>query len=95
MVQTRKGAGENPWLSYMRACAANYQAGVPQPKGDCDCHAKPRRITGKTPDPKAKAKPAKDTQTIDKAVKATWKAKAKAKPAKPDREGRANSPQGR
>ena len=30
MVQTKQGAGANPWVVYMKACAANYQAGKPQ-----------------------------------------------------------------
>ena len=29
MVQTKDGATENPWITYMRTCAANYKAGVP------------------------------------------------------------------
>jgi hypothetical protein len=84
MVQTKTGAGENPWLSYMRVCAANYKAGA-QSKGAGGANpAKPRtRITGKTPDPQAKEKPArpmteKDTQT-HKVVKANGKAEAKKK----------------
>ena len=29
MVQTKDGATENPWITYMRTCAANYRAGLP------------------------------------------------------------------
>ena len=29
MVQTKGGATENPWIMYMRTCAANYKAGLP------------------------------------------------------------------
>ena len=29
MVQTKDGATENPWITYMRKCAANYKAGPP------------------------------------------------------------------
>jgi hypothetical protein len=84
MVQTKTGAGENPWLSYMRVCAANYKAVQSKGAGGAN-PAKPRRITGKTPDPQAKAKPArpvteKDTQT-HKVVKANGKAEAKEKAA--------------
>ena len=29
MVQTKDGATENRWITYMRTCAANYKAGLP------------------------------------------------------------------
>ena len=29
MVQTKDGATENKWITYMRTCAANYKAGLP------------------------------------------------------------------
>ena len=74
MVQTKKGAGDNPWISYMRACAANYHAGVSQSKPKNQAKPKTR----------AKAKPAKtmdekDVKTLNKVVKAIGKAKAKEK----------------
>jgi hypothetical protein len=30
MVQTKEGVAGNPWIAYMRACAANYHAGRAQ-----------------------------------------------------------------
>ena len=85
MVQTKQGAGDNPWISYMRACATNYHAGVSQSKP-----AKPAKPEAKAkPAPKhsAKAKPTKhmdtkDVNKIKKAVDANAKAKAKEAKAK-------------
>ena len=55
MVQTKDGAATNPWIEYMRACAANYRAGQTQHhsvagKGEepADKTAR-RRIVGKQP----------------------------------------------
>jgi hypothetical protein len=90
MVQTKQGAGDNPWISYMRACATNYHAGVSQSKPakqpvkpKTSAKAKPAKqpVKHKT---SAKAKPtkpmdAKDVNTIKKAVAAHGKAKAKEK----------------
>jgi hypothetical protein len=62
MPQTRNGAGENPWIQYMKACAANYRAGHTQhhsvegrPAED-ETSERPtvkKRITKKQPDPNA------------------------------------------
>ena len=52
MVQTKDGATENPWIMYMRTCAANYKAGLvgeeysrekPQPgrESPCTCQSSP------------------------------------------------------
>ena len=87
MVQTTKGAGDNPWISYMRACATNYHAGVSQskPKNPAkpktSAKAKPAKHPAKH---SAKAKPtkpmdAKDVNALNRAVKANGKAKAKEK----------------
>ena len=59
MPQTSNGAGGNPWIQYMRACAANYRAGHTQPQSvpvEVEASEKPpakRRITKKQPEPKA------------------------------------------
>ena len=80
MVQTKKGAGDNPWISYMRACAANYKPGVAQSKPKNP--AKPKTSTKAKP---AKPMTEKDMQTLHKVVnKANGKAKAKEK-AKDDK----------
>ena len=34
MVQTKDGATENPWITYMRTCAANYRAGLVSWEGE-------------------------------------------------------------
>ena len=65
MPQTSNGAGGNPWIQYMRACAANYRAGHTQHQSvegrpveveTSPMREKPpvkRRITKKQPEPKA------------------------------------------
>ena len=60
MPQTSNGAGGNPWIQYMRACAANYRAGHTQHQSidpaEVEASEKPpakRRITKKQPEPKA------------------------------------------
>ena len=65
MVQTKTGAapGGNPWIDYMRVCAANYRAGYTQHhsvegRPDSKTTEKPtsvkppvkRRVTGKQPE---------------------------------------------
>ena len=71
MPQTSNGADGNPWIQYMRACAANYRAGHTQQHAvegrpvAAEASLKPpvkRRITRKQPEPKVvdaggKAKP--------------------------------------
>ena len=54
MVQTKQGAGGNPWIEYMRICAANYKAGNTQhhsvagkPAEEPVAKPAPRRIVGK------------------------------------------------
>ena len=101
MGQTKQGAGDNPWISYMRACATNYHAGVSQSKPakpKTSAKAKPVKHPAKPktsakakpakqpvkPKTSAKAKPAKpmdakDVNTLNRAVKANGKAKAKEK----------------
>ena len=51
MVQTKKGAGGNAWIDYMRVCAANYRAGHTQ-HHSVEGRPAPvkRRITGKQPE---------------------------------------------
>ena len=53
MVQTKKGAapGGNPWIDYMRVCAANYRAGHMQ-HHSVEGRPTPvkRRVTGKQPE---------------------------------------------
>ena len=60
MVQTKDGATENPWITYMRTCSASYQAGLVGERSgresQCTCqsspslqpasHAKRKRGTG-------------------------------------------------
>ena len=59
MPQTSNGAGGNPWIQYMRTCAANYRAGHTQHQSvpvDVEASKKPpakRRITKKQPEPRA------------------------------------------
>ena len=62
MPQTSNGAGGNPWIQYMRACAANYRAGHTQHQSvegrpvEVETSEKPhakRRITQKQQEPKA------------------------------------------
>ena len=57
MPQTRNGAGENPWIQYMKACAASYRAGHTHPPPvEAETSEKPiikKRITKKQPDPNA------------------------------------------
>ena len=61
MPQTRNGASENPWILYMKACAASYRAGhthhsVEGSPVEAETSEKPpvkKRITKKQPDPKA------------------------------------------
>ena len=78
MVQTKQGAGGNPWIEYMRACAANYRAGQAQHHSATGKQseapmAKPvqKRLVGKqtpaaTADPQVKATPApKVKPTVD------------------------------
>ena len=89
MVQTKKGAGDNPWISYMRACATNYHAGVSQSKPKNQAKTPKTNTKAKPENPAkpktcAKAKPAKpmdekDVKTINKVVKANGRAKAKEK----------------
>ena len=74
MVQTPKGAGGNPWISYMRACATNYHAGVLQSKPKTP--AKPKATTKEKP---AKHMDHKDVKVLNKVVKAVGKANAKTK----------------
>ena len=61
MPQTSNGAGGNPWIQYMRACAANYRAGHTQHQSvegrpvDVEASEKPpaeRRITKNSQNPK-------------------------------------------
>ena len=51
MVQTKKGAGGNAWIDYMRVCAANYRAGHTQ-HHSVEGRPAPvkRRVTGKQPE---------------------------------------------
>ena len=53
MVQTKKGAapGGNPWIDYMRVCAANYRAGHMQ-HHSVEGRPTPvkQRVTGKQPE---------------------------------------------
>ncbi len=91
MVQTKQGAVENnPWISYMRACATNYHAGVSQSKPanpakpKTSAKAKPAKPAKHPAKHSAKAKPtkpmdAKDVNTLNRAVKANSKDKAKEK----------------
>ena len=84
MVQTKQGAGDNPWISYMRACATNYHAGVSQSKPAKPAKPEAKAKPAKPPKHSAKAKPtkhmdAKDVNNIKKAVEANAKAKAKEK----------------
>jgi hypothetical protein len=72
MVQTPKGAGDNPWISYMRACASNYHAGVSQ--NMLKSPAKPKATTKAKP---AKLMDAKDASRIHKDMKASGAAQAK------------------
>ena len=56
MPQTRNGASENPWILYMKACAAHYRAGRTHPPVEAETSEKPiikKRITKKQPDPNA------------------------------------------
>ena len=87
MVQTKQGAGENPWITYMRACAANYHAGQAQVH---DAPGKPdkptRRVKGKQA-PKdsqdsAKRVTEKDTKKVENAVKERQNAKQREAKAK-------------
>ena len=45
MVQTQSGASENPWIAYLRACAARYKAGEPSEslveRPPCKCESQP------------------------------------------------------
>jgi hypothetical protein len=73
MVQTRQGAVANPWIEYMRICAANYKAGHTQhhsvagkPAEEPVAKPAPRRIVGK--------------QTPAAAATAQGRAKSKAAP---------------
>ena len=73
MVQTKQGAVANPWIEYMRVCAANYKAGQTQhhsvagkPVEEPVAKPAPRRIVGK--------------QTPAAAATAQGKAKSKAAP---------------
>ena len=50
MVQTKKGAGGNAWIDYMRVCAANYRAGQTQHHSVEGRPAPKRRIPGKQPE---------------------------------------------
>ena len=79
MVQTQHGAGNNPWIEYMRACAANYRAGQTQHhsvagKGEepADKTAR-RRIVGKQP---ASANAQGQTKSMAKPVAKPMDAKA-------------------
>ncbi len=80
MPQTRNGASENPWILYMKACAASYRAGhthhsVEGPPVEAETSEKPpvkKRITKKQPESKA----------VDVEVKpTTGKTKTKSKTA--------------
>ena len=62
MPQASNGAGGNPWIQYMRACAANYRAGHTQHQSvegrpvEAEASEKPpakTRRTNKQPEPKA------------------------------------------
>ena len=79
MVQTHSGARENPWLTYMRACAERYRAGEqlealesPPKHTPCNCDTQP------IPKPKRgkSASKAQSKQEVDKAIK-TEKSKAR------------------
>ena len=52
MPQTSNGANGNPWIEYMRVCAANYRAGHTQHHSDPGEDGRPakRRVTGKQPE---------------------------------------------
>ena len=52
MPQTSNGANANPWIEYMRVCAANYRAGHRQHHSDPGEEGRPakRRVTGKQPE---------------------------------------------
>ena len=52
MPQTSNGANGNPWIEYMRACAANYRAGNTQHLSVPGKEGRPvkRRVTGKQPE---------------------------------------------
>ena len=52
MPQTSNGANANPWIEYMRVCAANYRAGHTQHHSDPGEEGRPakRRVTGKQPE---------------------------------------------
>ena len=52
MPQTSNGANGNPWIEYMRACAANYRAGHTQHHSVPGKEGRPvkRRVTGKQPE---------------------------------------------
>ena len=92
MVQTKTGAapGGNPWIDYMRVCAANYRAGHTQQHSvegrpgskttEGPTSIKPpvkRRVTGKQPESKSQPMTAKDQKIIEDAVKKAGKARAK------------------
>ena len=78
MVQTKQGARGNPWIEYMRVCAANYKAGQTQHHSAAGKQSeapttKPvqKRLVGKqtpaaTADPQDKATPAPNVKpTVD------------------------------
>jgi hypothetical protein len=86
MVQTPKGAGGNPWITYMRACASNYHAGVSQKMSKHTTKPKetpkvtPKVVTKvNTKEKPAKIMDAKDVNRLNKVVKAAGEASAKAK----------------
>ncbi len=72
MPQTRNGASDNPWITYMKACAVHYRLGHTHPPVEAETSENPvikKRITKKQPDPNA----------IDVEIKPTT-GKKKAKP---------------
>jgi hypothetical protein len=77
MPQTRNGASENPWILYMKACAASYRAGhthhsVEGPPVEAETSEKPpvkKRITKKQPESKAVDVEVKPTTGKGKAAK--------------------------
>jgi hypothetical protein len=90
MVQTKQGAGGNPWIEYMRACAANYRAGQAQHHSAAGKQSEAptaklvqKRLVGKQTPAAAAAAPnvkptidAKAARQLEKVVKAAGKARA-------------------
>jgi len=78
MPQTKEGVHQNPWVTYMKACAENYKAGKSQPppvasgkESEPESSTPKRRVTGKKSVAEAMGEKPKLMKT---------KPKAKAKP---------------